>query len=66
MDVGNCVSVRQLGLAFHCAQLVQAATKFIQYHFEDLVNTKAFLNLDVEQLSDLVSLNNLRVENESR
>ena len=66
IDVSNCLSVRQLGLAFHLPRLVQAATKFIQYHFEDLVQTNAFQNLDVDHLADIVSLSNLRVESESR
>ena len=63
-DVGNCLDVRQLARAFDCVQLVDASTQFIQYHFLDVVGTEAFLQLPVEELSDIVSLSKLRVESE--
>ena len=65
-DVANCLDVRRLAQAFHCSNLVDATTKFIQYHFVDLVSTEAFADSDdVEQLAEIVSLSNLRVESEA-
>jgi len=64
-DVINCLDIRRLARLFHCDGLVEATTKFLQYHFAEVAATDAFFLLDVEELAGIVSLSNLRVESET-
>jgi kelch-like protein 21 len=64
LDVTNCFDIKDLAQTFTCDRLTEAATRFIQYHFTDLVAEPRFEELRLDQLTEVISLGNLRVESE--
>jgi len=64
LDVDNCLDIKEMAQCHNCVELIEAATKFIQYHFVDLVADDDFLKWRVDDLEEIVALPNLRVESE--
>ncbi|XP_041372118.1 kelch-like protein 18 [Gigantopelta aegis] len=62
----NCLSVRAFADQYMCSDLVESANKFIQNSFKQVAGTEEFLGLDRADLTDIISRDELNVNNEEQ
>jgi kelch-like protein 18 len=60
----NALGVRNFADTLGCSLLVQAADKFIQHHFAEVSVTAEYLALELKDVSELVSSDQLHVATE--
>ncbi|XP_053491304.1 kelch-like protein 10 [Ictalurus furcatus] len=62
----NCVNICRLAHSYFCEKLKQQAFRFILHNFEEMVRlSEEFLDLTVEQLSEIIEKDELNVKQES-
>lgn len=58
----NCLGIRSFADVHSCSELRQASEKFINEHFNDVVQNEEFLLLSKDELSDILTSEDLNVE----
>ncbi|KAK6025156.1 kelch repeat protein, partial [Ostertagia ostertagi] len=62
----NCFGIRAFAEAHACQELFRSANEYILHNFEKLIGTEGFYHLHVEQLVELISSDELRVQSEEQ
>lgn len=65
LSIDNCIGIWQFSDIHYCTQLQQKAFQFILYNFEQVISSKEFHQLSVEELCDIFDHDELNVKNES-
>lgn len=65
LSIENCIGIWQLSDACYCSQLQEKAFQFILYNFDQVISSKEFHQLSVEELCDIFDHDELNVKNES-
>eukprot|EP00092_Neocalanus_flemingeri_P010433 GFUD01011244.1.p1 GENE.GFUD01011244.1~~GFUD01011244.1.p1 ORF type:complete len:568 (+),score=126.56 GFUD01011244.1:211-1704(+) len=60
----NCVFLSKLGDTYSCTELQQSARRFMKRNFEDVCRTEDFLELEIEDVEELISCDNIYVQTE--
>ena len=64
IDETNCIDYYQDAALFHLAKLERKARRYILFKYEQVCATERFLQLQLEQLSDIISSDHLTVDGE--
>lgn len=64
LHISNCIAVYQFGSFHHCTELKSRAKDFVLDHFTELRDSADLLLLDVDDLTELISDDNLNVKEE--
>ncbi|KAK2858779.1 hypothetical protein Q5P01_003399 [Channa striata] len=62
---GNCVGIWQFTKTCFCAELQLRAYGYVMHHFREVVSQDEFLQLSVQELSDILASDDLSVKKES-
>ena len=62
----NVIGVRAFGDQFMCASLVEACSKHIQKYFVDVARSEEFLSLDLNDVVEILSNDELHVSSEEQ
>lgn len=65
LSTENCIGIWQFSDVCYCSQLQKKAFQFILYNFEQVISSKEFHQLSVEELCDIFEHDELNVKNES-
>ncbi|KAM3596483.1 uncharacterized protein V6R79_015288 [Siganus canaliculatus] len=60
----NCIGIWRMANACFCPELQREAHRFVVEHFEDAACSEEFLQLSAQELSDIISRDDLRVKGE--
>jgi len=66
LDPTNCLGIRAFAETHSCRELLRIADKFAQSNFVDVMDSEEFLLLPVSQLIDIISNDELNVQNEEQ
>lgn len=66
LQSSNVLGIRQFADVLSCSSLVEAANKFIQKHFMDLVTSEEFLALSFNDIYEIVEWDDLHVVSEEK
>ena len=64
LDVTNCIGIREFADLHSCQVLLKYADAFIDQYFSQVYQKEEFLNLSVQQITNLVSKDTLAVNSE--
>ncbi|XP_022786542.1 kelch-like protein 12 [Stylophora pistillata] len=64
VNVSNCLYYFDLAERYNCTKLSQACRVFIDKHFQEVTQSQDFLKLDIEQITHMISSDDICVENE--
>ncbi|XP_052805467.1 kelch-like protein 18 isoform X2 [Mya arenaria] len=62
----NCLGVRSFADQYMCTGLVEAANKYVQKHFKDVMRSEEFLNLPRTDVLDILGRDELNVSTEEQ
>lgn len=61
MNKSNCIRTWMFAESHNCTELLEAALKFIEVNFLDIVRGNEFLNVEAETISKIVSLEDIAI-----
>lgn len=64
LDESNCRDVLKLAKLYNCSELEKAAKNFMQSHFDTVLESNQFVLLDVEDVVEMISSEDLDVSKE--
>lgn len=64
LDIHNCIGIREFALAHDLQELMIKSREFIEKNFSQVSDTEEFLQLGVEQITELLGSDELNVEKE--
>jgi len=62
----NVIGVRSFGDQFMCTSLVEACSKYIQKYFVDVARSEEFLSLELKDIVEILSNDELHVSSEEQ
>ena len=65
LDCGNCIGIAYLAQKYHCRKAQHDAEEFSRQNFRAVTKTKEYLELEVDQVAQLVSSDELNISHES-
>lgn len=64
VDVANCLYYVDFAERYNCERLAHASRVFLDKHFQEVTQSEDFLKLGVKEVKDIISSDNIFVENE--
>ncbi|GMT27521.1 hypothetical protein PFISCL1PPCAC_18818, partial [Pristionchus fissidentatus] len=66
LDASNCLGIRAFADTHACRELVRSADKYTQHNFQDVMNSEEFSLLQLPQLLEIISSEELNVKSEEQ